>query len=1497
MSEAVRRIDPAELRTHVARLRALARHLLADGGQADDVVQDAFVAAIERPPRTGVAIGPWLVGVVRNLVRRQHRTSSRRASHESAAASSAGTPSPDEVAARSEALRDLADAVHRLDPIYRDVIVLRFFDGLRTSAIAARLGVPVETARTRLKRALALLRERLDAEHGGDGRTWCAALLPLAAPGALSGSLTSLPGGLAMTAKTKASIAAAALLVVAVTFSVVLGSGSAPPPVTVAAVRPAPEPLVVVEDRPAPQPEPEPAAAPAPPKPAVAVATPVTETPPAPEPAAPQPVAAEPVGTAALSGAVWFAGTRKPASGLQVLLEAPGATAISTRSDALGRFRFEHLLEDRAWRLRIDAQGFAPVVVPNLYLEHDETRGLGVLWLDAPVPLGVVVKDWRDRPIAGATVEAERYVLVGISDRWDHAASLRHVTEPVAAASTGADGRAVLTTLPPGDWVIVARAAGFAPVREGKGPLVRGAANREVTLRLDRGLAVEGRIVDGDRRPMPRMAVWAVPRNLRTGSYVFQHTSTDGAGRFAFDGLVPGDWAFAVANENLVPSQIAIIRVPASAPVEIVLDGGVVEGVVTGAHDGSPLAGARVLVTVDGWIAETLTGQDGRYRLSTLRAGRPEFFRVQCQGFVTTEETTSNLMGTPKLDWKSGAMTRDFMLRRAVPLSGRVLSPDGPVAGARVVATWADRLENWTPLLRTEGATDEEGRFTLSGVPPTTVVVQAFADGWYQEGLVDFNWSTSLMKGRRIDGAIDVPPGGLADLTISMSRACVVSGRVESAAGLPLAGASVSCNWTTTITRGDGTFTLQAAVIGGSSTVSASGGSGAWTQQTVSLAKGGRVDGVVLRLPRTVRIGGRVTSAAGAAVDGASVEAVLRPAVPQYGVREWTVARLPVDGSGRYEGEFLEQEGRIFVRASAPGFATTVSPETMIETGRATYQADVVLGAPRALAGRVVSSADGRAPVAGARVALLPADWERRSNDSRPRPLAAVTDRDGRFRVEDVSAGDGFIDVDADGFVHAISAIGAPPSGELVLKLDPSFEIAGEVTLPRGSVASDVWDGGVVSGVWVLLRLEHDREFSSWSVATDGEGRFRATGLPRGTYTVSVHVYGGTVSVARFETTGVPAGTTDVAITLSAAGEIAGRVLAPDGRPLGGCTVVAYSESGDPYTPSATTKDDGTFVVRGIGAGTYRLEARPPEPERTGYVTEGAQLRAAKATGVSATAKDVEIRLTGGLSIRGTLFDAAGKPLANTWVRAEPRPGQDLEPGEDAWFRGPGAQTDTAGRFTISGLATARYRLVHVPDPQRIDVARPLKGGDDVAAGASGVRLVAGRASKIAGVVVDEDGNAVASASVTARPEGGGPAVFGQTQADGTFVLDGVSDLARCVVSVSKAEFLDAQTGDVAPGATDVRIRLARGLRATGRILQADGNPFANCVVTLTLDAGEHRVTVVADADGRFTAAGLREGTYRVEVRLSISSGPSARPRSCGTLRAGELDLVLRMTQ
>lgn len=172
-----RSADPELLLRDQRWLVALARSLVGDEQAAEDVVQEARIAAWLHAPGDPSRAGGWLRRVVRNLSIRVRRSDARRLAREQAAAPREATPATDELVARVQMQRAVAEAVLALDEPYRSAILLRFFDRLPPRDIAARLGAPVETVRTRLKRALEQLRVKLDRDFGARD-AWAALLLP-----------------------------------------------------------------------------------------------------------------------------------------------------------------------------------------------------------------------------------------------------------------------------------------------------------------------------------------------------------------------------------------------------------------------------------------------------------------------------------------------------------------------------------------------------------------------------------------------------------------------------------------------------------------------------------------------------------------------------------------------------------------------------------------------------------------------------------------------------------------------------------------------------------------------------------------------------------------------------------------------------------------------------------------------------------------------------------------------------------------------------------------------------------------------------------------------------------------------------------------------------------------------------------------------------------------------------------------------------------------------
>jgi RNA polymerase sigma-70 factor (ECF subfamily) len=164
---------------HSAWLRALAARLVTGQHEADDLVQEVWRTTLAARPSDVRAPRAWLAGALRNVLRMRSRTDGRRAERERAVARADELPSTDRLVAEQEIRRRLIALVDTLPEGEREVVLLRFWRDLPPRDVARELGIPVNTVRSRTQRALERLRGRLDAEHGGDRRAWCLALVPL----------------------------------------------------------------------------------------------------------------------------------------------------------------------------------------------------------------------------------------------------------------------------------------------------------------------------------------------------------------------------------------------------------------------------------------------------------------------------------------------------------------------------------------------------------------------------------------------------------------------------------------------------------------------------------------------------------------------------------------------------------------------------------------------------------------------------------------------------------------------------------------------------------------------------------------------------------------------------------------------------------------------------------------------------------------------------------------------------------------------------------------------------------------------------------------------------------------------------------------------------------------------------------------------------------------------------------------------------------------------
>ncbi len=204
-----------ELLSHAHWARALARRIVRDEQRADDVVQEAWLAAVERPPRPEPGLRVWFARLVRNLAHNLRRAEQRRARHERGAAApgpapASSAPIVDELAAQQL----VAQALLALDEPYRETLIRRWYRDEKPAAIARAMQVPVKTVDTRLARGLEKLRAELTARRGGSSRDWCLLLAPLAQAGTATGVVAAWTGG-AITMAGLAKLAAAVVVAAA----------------------------------------------------------------------------------------------------------------------------------------------------------------------------------------------------------------------------------------------------------------------------------------------------------------------------------------------------------------------------------------------------------------------------------------------------------------------------------------------------------------------------------------------------------------------------------------------------------------------------------------------------------------------------------------------------------------------------------------------------------------------------------------------------------------------------------------------------------------------------------------------------------------------------------------------------------------------------------------------------------------------------------------------------------------------------------------------------------------------------------------------------------------------------------------------------------------------------------------------------------------------------------------------------------------------------------
>jgi protocatechuate 3,4-dioxygenase beta subunit len=391
--------------------------------------------------------------------------------------------------------------------------------------------------------------------------------------------------------------------------------------------------------------------------------------------------------------------------------------------------------------------------------------------------------------------------------------------------------------------------------------------------RLDRPAVIRGRVVDeqgiaveeatvwGGAPAMGQLLWWAQSEAVRSRS------RADGS----FELSVPcGEVLYALVVERMGYSSPWVRVLPRAAGhddplrVEIRLKRGAhgrVHGRVRG-PDGAPAAAAEVtLVGEYGFSAMTRTDAIGMYRLEVPEHIGQAVPVVQAGDLVAPQQIA-------RAGAAGGGKGLDVQLGQPARFEGQVVdqATGGPLAGAAVtIRPW------FSSGFEMRATCDDQGRYTIVGVPPGGYHVEASAPGHFDKP----------PRGQSSDRPrMEVAAGGTAQVDVAMSRSATVRGRVLGPGGEPVPGAVVGmpCTWSgdyrnrVRYVRADveGNFEIHTGHIGeeGLRIAGFSARFGLAEAEVKPLAEGEVRGGLTLSLAGAVRVRGAVVDGGGKPVPG-----------------------------------------------------------------------------------------------------------------------------------------------------------------------------------------------------------------------------------------------------------------------------------------------------------------------------------------------------------------------------------------------------------------------------------------------------------------------------------------------------------------------------------------------------------------------------------------------------------------------------------------------------
>lgn len=734
---------------------------------------------------------------------------------------------------------------------------------------------------------------------------------------------------------------------------------------------------------------------------------------------------------------------------------------------------------------------------------------------------------------------------------------------------------------------------------------------------------------------------------------------------------------------------------------------------------GAAVASAKLEVTVDAvmWgfggrsVREGKSGADGSFTLEAVSAGK-SLVNVSKDGFLDS---------TQELDLAEGGRMNDLVLHLSggARIAGHVRWKDGTNSVDAKVAVTFDQAGltgmgamNARFGAKGDGRTDDQGRFSVSGLGKGPFTIQASAT----PAGADKDDDSALWTAQ-----VDAIKPGAIDVELTLEPTGAVAGHVVDDVGAPVAACTVvvaakprnpfipsSDRHEVQVKDAAGHFSIKGLKAGAYTALArdASGVESPAVALQLPLETG--PGDMELTLPRPATVSGRVLLPDGTPAANASVHQQVNVMAAARGGSPGGGPGVNTDGQGVFKIQSLPM-GALLLQASKDGYAPSEGVPLTLTPAAQVTDITITMRVGGTITGEVFG--DHGAPKAGARIlAQIP--------DLSFGQLWSQSDSAGKFELQHVapgqwqvmsfedgpsaggsgngsSAGDDSAAA-ADFMKHLKLAMAAVKDGEtvhVVLGAPPKdpVHVRARVTSAKtpvsGAIVSFLPSGGSKEG-GALASLKMS--------PTDKDGRFEIDLDHSGSYLVSVQKMTGAAGQQSIEFSRDIPEVPDYLLELELPlGSISGRVANLAGNAVVGARVSlnvdgpirAGTITGGRFS-ELQTDDQGEFMLEWLKPGRYTVSAggalfpglTSDKDPLARQVHDGIEIEEGQRV------SGIDFRLHTACELKGKVLDAGGKPVNEASIFVRDEAGRPVD-------RLVLTSTDAGGNFVQRGLGAGRYTV------------------------------------------------------------------------------------------------------------------------------------------------------------------------------------------------------------